>query len=67
MDGGPMSEQVTISCLACGSPMVERINRLNASTFMGCSRYPDCTETQKVPAWLEVKRAGGIELPGLES
>jgi ssDNA-binding Zn-finger/Zn-ribbon topoisomerase 1 len=46
--------------------MVERSNRINGSTFMGCTRFPDCTETAKVPAWLEVKRAGGLELPGLE-
>lgn len=62
-----MSEQATITCPSCGAPMVERVNRMNLSTFMGCSRYPDCQETQKLPAWLEVKRAGGLELPGLES
>lgn len=62
-----MSESVTIACSACGSPMVERENRQNGSRFLGCSRYPDCTETAKVPAFLEVKRAGGMELPGLET
>jgi len=55
----------TITC-ACGAPMVERTNGANGSTFMGCTRYPECTQTAKVPAWLEVKRAGGIPLPGLE-
>lgn len=62
-----MSDAVTISCPACGAPMVERTNRANLSTFMGCSRYPDCDETAKVPAYLEVKRAGGMELPGMET
>lgn len=62
-----MTDQVTISCPACGAPMVERENRQNGSRFMGCSRYPDCEETAKVPAYLEVKRAGGLELPGLET
>lgn len=55
---------VTVTC-RCGAPMVERTNGVNGSTFLGCTRYPDCTETQKVPAYLEVIRAGGIELPGL--
>lgn len=67
LDGGLMSEQVAISCSACSAPMVERVNRQNLSTFLGCTRYPDCDETAKVPAWLEMKRAGGLELPGLES
>lgn len=62
-----MAEQVTIACASCGAPMVERVNRLNLSTFMGCSRYPDCDETAKVPAYLEVKRRGGVELPGMET
>lgn len=62
-----MMEQVTISCPSCGAPMAERENRQNGSRFLGCSRYPDCTETAKVPAYLEVKRAGGLELPGMES
>jgi ssDNA-binding Zn-finger/Zn-ribbon topoisomerase 1 len=63
-----MSEsQVTVTCSACGAPMAERLNRQNGSAFMGCTRYPDCDQTVKVPAWLEVKRAGGIELPGMES
>lgn len=62
-----MSEHVTVACPACGAPMVERVNRANLSRFLGCSTYPECQETAKVPAYLEVKRAGGIELPGLES
>lgn len=62
-----MSESVTITCSACGAPMVERTNSHNGSTFMGCTRYPDCDQTAKVPAFLEVKRAGGMELPGLET
>ena len=62
-----MSEQVTIRCSRCGCPMVERTNRQNGSTFMGCTGYPDCDETAKVPPYLEMKRVGGLELPGLES
>lgn len=62
-----MPEQITITCSACGAPMVERVNSRNLSTFLGCTRYPDCDETQKIPASLEMKRAGGMELPGLET
>lgn len=60
-----MSDDITITC-TCGSPMTVRVNRLNASTFLGCTRFPDCTETQKVPAYVEVVRAGGVQLPGFE-
>ena len=58
--------EVKLSCPACGAPQVERVNTFNNSTFLGCSDWPRCTETQKVPAFLEVKRAGGVELPGFE-
>lgn len=57
---------VTVIC-ECGAPMVERVNSLNGSTFMGCTRYPECERTQKVPAYLEVLRAGGQMLPGMET
>ena len=60
------TDEVTVTCPACGGPMVQRTNRQNGSEFLGCSRYPDCTETAKVPAWVHMKRAGAIELPGLE-
>jgi ssDNA-binding Zn-finger/Zn-ribbon topoisomerase 1 len=46
--------------------MVERTNSFNDSTFLGCSRFPDCKSTQAVPAYVEVSRAGGIPLPGFE-
>lgn len=61
-----MSDQVTIACPRCGAPMVERVNSLNNSTFMGCSAYPTCTATAAVPAYLEVLRSGGTPLPGFE-
>lgn len=62
-----MSDEMTIPCPSCGAPMVERINSINLSSFLGCSRYPECRETRKVPAAVEMRRAGGIELPGLET
>jgi ssDNA-binding Zn-finger/Zn-ribbon topoisomerase 1 len=59
-----MSDEIDVACSACGAPMVERENSQNGSRFLGCTRYPDCTQTMGVPAYVEVKRAGGIELPG---
>jgi ssDNA-binding Zn-finger/Zn-ribbon topoisomerase 1 len=55
----------TVIC-ECGAPMVERENTINRSTFLGCTRFPDCRLTRAVPAAVEMRRAGGIELPGLE-
>lgn len=62
-----MTDSLTVTCPSCHAPMVERENRQNGSRFMGCSNYPTCVETTKVPAYLEVKRAGGLELPGFGS
>jgi ssDNA-binding Zn-finger/Zn-ribbon topoisomerase 1 len=59
-----MYDRLTVQCPACHAPMVERENRQNGSRFLGCSNYPTCMETAKIPAFIEVKRAGGIELPG---
>ena len=61
--GDSMTDDITIIC-SCGAPMTERVNRINDSLFLGCTRFPACTETQKVPAFLEVIRAGGVQLPG---
>lgn len=63
MVDGVSGKEVTVTCV-CGAPMVERVNSLNLTRFLGCTRYPACEQTQKVPAYLEVSRAGGIELPG---
>lgn len=60
-----MPGEPTVTC-DCGAPMVERLNTINLSLFYGCTRYPDCTKTRAVPAAVEMRRAGGIELPGLE-
>ena len=42
------------------------MNTINNSLFYGCTAFPDCRETRSVPAFVEVKRAGGLELPGFE-
>jgi ssDNA-binding Zn-finger/Zn-ribbon topoisomerase 1 len=47
--------------------MVIRTNKANGSEFLGCTGWPDeCTETMKLPAYVEVIRAGGQALPGFE-
>ncbi len=60
-----MSDTVNVQCSTCKRPMIERENRQNGSRFLSCTGWPDfCSETAKIPAWLEVKRAGGLVLPG---
>lgn len=60
-----MSDTVSLTCPACGRPMVERVNSKNQSTFLGCAGYPDfCSETAKLPEYVRLKRAGAAELPG---
>ena len=63
-----MSDQITLKCQVCGRDMVERTNGTNGSRFMSCTGWPDfCSETAKVPAYIEQKRAGAAELPGFEA
>ncbi len=47
--------------------MVKRVNGQNGSTFYGCSRYPECTETKAVPERERMLAAGMAELPGFET
>ena len=57
---------VTITCPDCGAPMVERINSHNLSSFLGCSNYPDCKHTDKLPEYVAMRRAGADQLPGFD-
>lgn len=65
-----MTERIDVNCPECLNggygprPMVLRTNGQNGSEFLGCSRYPDCTHTEKLPAWIEMERAGAERLPG---
>ena len=66
-----MDPTYTLPCPACAgqgieAPLVERRRRVDNKPFMGCSRWPDCDFTRSVPAWVEMKRAGALSLPGLE-
>lgn len=36
-------------CPRCGAVMVERQNRATKESFLGCSRYPKCRGTHKLP------------------
>ena len=46
--------------------LLERENSHNGSHFLGCSRYPDCTHSEPLPAYLELLRQGAVQLPGME-
>lgn len=45
-------------CPECGRPLVERTNRENGSTFLGCRGYPDCTHTEPIPESVRLRRQG---------
>jgi ssDNA-binding Zn-finger/Zn-ribbon topoisomerase 1 len=57
--------EITKVC-TCGRAMVPRVNSINGSEFLGCSGYPDCRHTEKIPEAVVMRRAGAMELPGLE-
>lgn len=49
-------------CPECGRPLVERVNRQNNTTFLGCSNYPECRHTEPIPESVLLRLAGQ---PGL--
>lgn len=61
-----MTERLTISCPVCARPLVERTNRLNGTTFLGCTGYPECQHTQGIPEYLKLLRQGYWPLPGFD-
>lgn len=44
---------VQARCGRCGAPMLERAAPTTGRRSMRCSRYPDCRETTKLPAYLQ--------------
>lgn len=46
------------ACPNCGRDLIERTNTKNGSTFLGCSGYPDCTHSERLPESLKLRRAG---------
>lgn len=57
---------LTIRCEACGAPMTIRENHETKSRFLGCSTFPECRETQPLPAYYVMLEAGAAQLPGME-
>lgn len=52
--------ETELTCDECGAPMIVRTNRNNGHNFLGCSNYPDCEFTRKIPeSW--IMRADGQE------
>ena len=56
-DGNPLKvvkeEDVKETCQVCGSPML--VKRKGRRPFMGCSRYPDCTNTAPIPEGIKLE------------
>ncbi|HEX2948624.1 MAG TPA: type I DNA topoisomerase [Armatimonadota bacterium] len=46
-EGEKAEEQPEVLCDQCGAPMVVRHSR--RGPFLGCSKYPECTNTQPMP------------------
>lgn len=54
------------TCPTCGAELMERTNRATQTTFLGCSRYPECTWTTPLPADVVMRRMGAETLPGFD-
>ena len=57
---------VSVTCPKCGQPMVARHNKSTGGEFLGCSQWPNCTETQTMPTYVRLMRQGAEQLPGME-
>ena len=53
-------------CPDCGKALVVRANRNTGEQFIGCSMWPDCAHTEKLPESLRMRLAGAPVLPGFE-
>lgn len=49
-----------------GHPFVVRQNRDDGSLFLGCSKYPECRETDEIPVSLKLRMQGARTLPGFD-
>lgn len=61
---------IHVTCTACGSPMVittDAAIRTDGPRYLVCSTWPECRETQPLPAYILMREAGAAELPGFES
>jgi ssDNA-binding Zn-finger/Zn-ribbon topoisomerase 1 len=59
-------EELTDKCDACGSEM--RVKRFRGRTFLACSGYPNCKQTQPIPegVYIEKKPAPPAEEAGVK-
>lgn len=56
--------EITKRCPECGKPLKLRTNRDNGGEFLGCTAWPECQHTEKVPEYLRLRAMGAPELPG---
>lgn len=63
-----MSDAITMRCpdQTCRAPMVKRVNRQTGEEFYGCTMFPSCNATRRVPERERMLAAGASELPGFE-
>ena len=54
--------ETTRLCPKCGAVLVIRTNSKDQTRFLGCSAYPACAYTGKLPVDLELRALGA---PGL--
>lgn len=62
----PKEGQLAGICPECGQPLEVKRRRRDNAIFVGCSASPACSFTGPLTAAMEMRRAGALELPGLE-
>lgn len=55
-----------ILCPECSEKLVFRVVRKTKVRFLACPRYPECSFTMDVPAYVHMLEAGAKPLPGME-
>ncbi len=55
---------ITIICKECGGEMVERENSYTGEHFLGCANFPECRNTEPLPEYIKMVKAGASMLPG---
>jgi ssDNA-binding Zn-finger/Zn-ribbon topoisomerase 1 len=53
-------------CPRCDGRLVIRTNRENGSHFLGCTGWPACDVTKKIPETARMRALGAPELPLFE-
>jgi ssDNA-binding Zn-finger/Zn-ribbon topoisomerase 1 len=63
MTGEP---EINKLCPRCRLPLEIRKNKRAGNEFLGCSGWPRCEHTEKLPEWFVMMREGADMLPGFE-